>query len=756
MIRCLIFLVLLLPNFAQALLDPSISITPTPALTCSDPAKGTVLLYVNGQENEFLQLEEVMDTFDGFLKSSQLNLKPKLDKNSKVELTYVFNPTLGRIGGDDGLALADFMESAALILQTELNISQMNAWVLAYSGLVLGVRMADIKSLVGKEIVIDQRTRDALEIPMLSLLVAEARVSESLKTAIKKQLFELGKKLLLVSHSQGNLFVNKAISELRDTSTAIGTKTYQFNDYLKFLGNAQIATPAGYVEIYQKASYITNRLDIINKVFTGLPANFPGNEEYIPPSQLDPAFSDYDHEYHHGILSSYLYGRGSPHAISLAQRTIQNWVDVAGKLESNCQEEADDYLPDVDYSASLGNIFNPTILDATDRIEALTKLEKADFVKIRWEVGGTSTTSEEATQSVYLSMEKSYPGTAKIYLNNGKTYDIDFEVDLTSYVGGPILVKQLELNDNEAISATAMDHGRNLFLLATNQGRMIAMNPDSGEIVEEKSFLPNVLKMEVSKKGKLMVVYMNDQNKYAYTLRDFKTGDSLADKVLEDGFVSYNDWAFDRKNDIFYYTISSGNYSIDPATGAYQSFDTLVAIGATTGVELARGSYLVNISAGQRGTSLTYPTFVNRDGQLIRMGGSMYWDDMFMPVFDYTFSAAYNPATQQIQMSYYPEFYGTSGLVQMDNRKNLTYAYMHKHGFIGSGRFTAIDSRLRSMVYSREPAAVPFLHNPQIARSGHFMGIQWQCSDVCTTGVYRLMRSDEVAPVLNPELPLAN
>ena len=309
-----------------------INIVPSPTLTCSDKLKGTAILYVNGQENEYWEAEASVRLIIEYIKD--LNLKDKIDQNGKMQFDFVHNPTMGKIGGKDGLALADFIESAALILQTQWNVPRVVAWGFLYNAFILGINLADTVSLFSKDFVIDQRMIDAMKAPYFNLMMAEHTVTEDLKDSIKLHMFGFQEKLIVISHSQGNLFINQALQELSGTTISFNGKNYNFDEYTKFLGNSQIATPANHIEIY-KNNYITNHKDSIQQVPGHLATNFPLSRPYTPPAL---SFKDYDHKNNHSLSSAYLFGRGNSDAILLTQQTIQNWVNVAGKLESNCAE----------------------------------------------------------------------------------------------------------------------------------------------------------------------------------------------------------------------------------------------------------------------------------------------------------------------------------------------------------------------------------------------------------------------------------
>lgn len=308
------------------------------ALKCSAQDRGTVLVYVNGQENRIDDVINASIRLEELLKLENLDLKKKLDSKGLVKVEFVFNPTLGTIGGT---AIGDFIESGALLLQNR-GVPQLTAWRNVYGAFMLGFAYKKIASIFnGTELVIDPESQEALKNGYRNLLVRETEVSEALKDKIFSQLLISKKKVIIISHSQGNLFANKFYQRAlgKSVTDPISGKNLLFNDFTKYLGNAQVATPAEFIAI-PKGNYITNFLDAINSVdWVGPISPLPANFNLAPPPFQD-TYEDYDREDHHSFLKTYLYGEASgiDTVKDLTQQTIQNWVDVAAMLDSNCDE----------------------------------------------------------------------------------------------------------------------------------------------------------------------------------------------------------------------------------------------------------------------------------------------------------------------------------------------------------------------------------------------------------------------------------
>jgi hypothetical protein len=735
-----------LPAFVLAQISPLITINPPPALTCSDPLKGTTLLYVNGQDNEERDIQNALVKLSELINSPQLLLKPKLDKNSKVNLAYVFNPSQGKVGSNGGFDLADFIESAALILQTEFHLPRGDSWVVAYSAFVLGIGTSAVKALIfNQDFVIDERMVEAMEVPFSSLMLAEAEVTDDLKTAIQQHLFAFGEKLILISHSQGNLFVNNAVDELRGSSTVIGNKTYEFDDYLKFIGNAQIATPAGYLELYQKGNYVTNRLDGINKVFTGLPANFPSAGAYIPPSKDDPAYSDYDHKRHHGLLDAYLYGRGSAHAIGLTQQTIQNWVNIAGMLESNCSDK----LPKIKITYDTQNPYK-LHFDATELANATTGANLSGNFKWSWGDRSADKTAVGAIASHVFPQFLTYEGILEIPLDTG-TKIVPFIADLARFTGQTSFLNLnlgLNANNGESPVQSAMDLENNLYYFSTNTGKLISLNATTGDQV---SVLPinfqNIKWMSVTSEGNIALVDNSVFGVFTYNILDSHTGSSLLSKQLTGVDVSIVEgFALDAPRNIFYYSIPTSDFSA-----------TLVALNSNTGEELAASSnYYYGGPVGDDNTIrlVASSVLINSDGWLIRNGGMYPAAPLGVDnASQYQgLIARWDPAESKIVTTVFPSFFVSNGpMFGIDTNNDLLYTFWGRNDFSGSF-FTAIDSRSGDIVYSVPSTNFsPYFSvtNPQVTSDGHMVGTAYVCAETepCFIGVEHHFALHQVAHI---------
>lgn len=254
--------------------------------------------------------------------------------------------------------------------------------------------------------------------------------------------------------------------------------------------------------------------------------------------------------------------------------------------------------------------------------------------------------------------------------------------------------------------------------------------------------------MSTNKSGNIVLIYLDIDRKLKFALKNPINGTNSLDVALNGDINMFSDPAFDKKNNILYYSLSvnGGGYVLDPADGIFKILNTLVAVNADTGAELARADYLSGSIQEEVFRSNFAPTFVNSNGWLVRMGAYAYNSMSGGESVFKAFSAAWNPQTLMIDIVYYPDYIDPAhGFVAMDNRKNLAYSFMRIADFNGPTRFTAIDSKTRGIVYSRSPDAVPSLISPQITSKGHMIGlVQFPCTTICSYSIYRLIRSDDI------------
>ncbi len=311
-----LFIVLILPSICVAQLNVE-------KRQLYNSGEGTEIIYVNGQENEKddadisrLRLEELISSNEFFR---------KVDSKGIVDVKNVFNRTFGV--DSDGAALPDYMESLVLLLLDEnesLSVNQ--AWSSVYQTIYqFGFIYTDGKFRSGKD------AQDVLDVfdrasAFRRLYNSTVGVVSDLQNAIRKTLKE-DKNLILISHSQGNLFVNVAYQELSEFNAIIDSeKNLRINDFKRRLGNLQVATPASEIEI-EENEYITNTLDKISKVPFSLTPNFLMAQPGIP----DPRGLK-DSKNNHSFISTYISGFPVGDLVNLRNSLFQKLVDLSSRL----------------------------------------------------------------------------------------------------------------------------------------------------------------------------------------------------------------------------------------------------------------------------------------------------------------------------------------------------------------------------------------------------------------------------------------
>lgn len=318
-----IYIVILSLILSSRLLAFTVS---SPGPKCSE--NGTTIMYVNGQENEEEDAEKTRDRIQTIVKSN--NLKDFIDKKALV-FDYSYNRTFGK--NAQGTAIADFLESGALLLRNiNPRLTLREAWRIIYwSYFNLSSSLDDpseyqlvsqsgVFSLIETEQVFEQLYNATVED---TLLLEQATTKALVKN-----------KIIFVSHSQGNLFVNEMYNNLVTKNPSISGK--KFVDYDGVIGNLQVATPATDIFIPNHL-YVTNSRDAILKVRINLDSNF----NIVVPAQ-DLRADVLDRQKNHGMINTYLNDyKGSiirGNLPELQQFVFQSLVGVASMLKSNCEE----------------------------------------------------------------------------------------------------------------------------------------------------------------------------------------------------------------------------------------------------------------------------------------------------------------------------------------------------------------------------------------------------------------------------------
>jgi len=283
-----------------------------------DSVNGTKLLYINGQENEEIDALKSRNRISSLIKVNE-GLDGLIDINSKVELDHVYNRTFGL--NDGAGALPDFMESLVLlILDSNEDASLNEVWQAVYQT-IYNLITPENSTFISQAGVIDiLKDQDAFQ----RLYNSTGQIGVELQNRIIETLAE-DKNLILISHSQGNLFANVSYQDLVNEDIFV-LNGESIRDYEHRIGNLQIATPANAIEI-NKAEYITNNKDAILRV----PFSLPGNFNLITPQLPDPR-GGADAEENHGFNTTYLSGLNEGNLIQLRDELFQKLIDVSSEL----------------------------------------------------------------------------------------------------------------------------------------------------------------------------------------------------------------------------------------------------------------------------------------------------------------------------------------------------------------------------------------------------------------------------------------
>lgn len=363
-VQVLILSILLyLPNtFAQDVLARK-------NLSCS--FKGTDVLFING----ILTAKE-----ESFAAIQQLS-KMKLDFLDKQAFN---NPAIKSVGFQDSYNYSagittthlDLFESIAQKLRvlTGLNISQTYSFV--YYVLTSPIRFSE--AFVAKALGISMESARLL-IKLTPLEIPDTLIkdyvnrqlsqlqSDTLDAKEKMALSLLGnKKLILVTHSQGNLFANDIMTDYYNGEVLNAQSTpATFSKFKSVFANVNVAPPA--FPVAENYFIVLNDEDFIRYTFNLSYSTFPF---FLDPVLLRDSRGILDHYIDHGFLTTYLNIHEIPSLTldptslpQLRKHTLQTIVDAASSLESNCPIAKIKYA--IDSSNKLKVVF-----DATDPLDS--------------------------------------------------------------------------------------------------------------------------------------------------------------------------------------------------------------------------------------------------------------------------------------------------------------------------------------------------------------------------------------------------
>ncbi|MBI2518961.1 MAG: hypothetical protein HYV97_01025, partial [Bdellovibrio sp.] len=207
--------------------------------------------------------------------------KAEIDYWEKTDVKLMYNPTQGII-----FDLSEFMGQKlqeAGVSNVGRNLAKL---IFQSNSITYGVNRAltDVKQLKNAQLEFDTSLilgHQDVELPTL----INAR-------NLLKQSFDAGRKVIVVSHSQGNLFANQLYDMI--------SVDPDFLEFLPIYGNLQIATPATAI-LTPNGDYITLAEDmVISKLPTARPANFQLSDYILGTTYFAGDFTG------HGMSEIYL------------------------------------------------------------------------------------------------------------------------------------------------------------------------------------------------------------------------------------------------------------------------------------------------------------------------------------------------------------------------------------------------------------------------------------------------------------------
>jgi PKD repeat protein len=306
-------------------------------LKCS--GAGTDVLLVNG-------ISWSRDTVEYILHKQIKPSVPKSYLDSKspagifVSFKYSYNHT-------DSFA-RDILESAIQKLTQNFKIPLSTAYVYAYHYLYRGIVAIDfLESILNqnnpnKTLLFSnavnflnssfQSQDQLIEKAMLDAFRNNIGDTKDLKKSISATLLS-GKKLILITESQGNFFARQAILDFKNGERLNNEiRTGIFDNFEEHVGQLQIAPPTGSLLANKKV--VLNDRDIINLIFFERPDS---NFTLTPPSP-DLRSNEIDKFANHFITSTYLNDENmtTGNLSQLREFTLQQLVNVAATLHSTC------------------------------------------------------------------------------------------------------------------------------------------------------------------------------------------------------------------------------------------------------------------------------------------------------------------------------------------------------------------------------------------------------------------------------------
>lgn len=322
-------------------------------LKCSK--NGTDIIFINGVDTTF---DEGAGHEKKLIRLINEEVgKGKIDKDSKVDVGFRYNRSQG--------AIFDFLEAGAQSLNSqsggETSIEE------AY-GEIAKLLFSWPGSLLSDAIV-EQVLADKIS----TLTEMEQEDVDGLKKDIKDTL-STDRKLILVSHSQGNFFITRALEELEGFEGETNGKLFKFNNYKKFIGNLRVSSPQDKEIAYSAETVLNNQDFLHNYTLVRIAANPPEPTfSLVKPENTVDFRDEADRKVNHGFSSTYLfritdwdgyliqeipdpvqrsYVRAQHLSLdALGKQTLDRLVEVAEGLPSNCAETCTEVSSSITFEA---------------------------------------------------------------------------------------------------------------------------------------------------------------------------------------------------------------------------------------------------------------------------------------------------------------------------------------------------------------------------------------------------------------------
>lgn len=409
-------------------------------VTCS--VNGTTVLFVNGIRND----SSHVSVSRAKLKYHLSPISYKIDRNSIVEFDASINTSIDLV--------SDVLEAGAHSIESISNglITFETAFTTLYKIWFSLPKNAAVDSDIIDTYYLEnhERLNKLLEIEQLDVINLTSKIKEHI---------DLNRKVLIISHSQGNFFANKALLQLKERTD------FDYEKYKGIIGNIRVASPESKVV----ATYITlvqNSADAILKIPGAPNSNYL---LYVPHIDWDIRSSAQDKKDNHSFVETYMFDLAKPgdaaynenqSLIGLRKRTIKAITDTAAKLKPHplCPYCTDTSL---NRDFELERRFN---LDGT--------------------LGGYVSTEAYVESSVYLSPTSVVCGEA-VVINSAKILD-DAIVE-----GRSIIYESATISGNAIVSDDALVGGN-----AVIEGDSIILNKSS--ILDNSRISENAIVLNTS------------------------------------------------------------------------------------------------------------------------------------------------------------------------------------------------------------------------------------------------------------------